>query len=124
MCHRRATKELTTRRTISLLGKEAHRVRSITANNSCEFHDYEKIEAGLKIDFYFATPHHAWERGSNEKTYGLLMQYLSKGTDLAGLTQSQCNRLAAILNNRPRRRLGYRTPNEVYYSRPVVALQC
>ena len=43
--------------------------------------------------------------------------------DLAGLTQPQCNRIADILNNRPRKRLGYRTPNEVYYTRPVVALQ-
>ena len=120
---RRATKELTTRRTLSLLAKEAHRIRTITADNGCEFHDYETIEAGLKIDFYFATPHHAWERGSNENTNGLLRQYLPKGTDLAGLTQPQCNRIAAILNNRPRKRLGYKTPNEVYYSRPVIALQ-
>ena len=120
----RATKELTTRRTISLLGKEAHRVRTITADNGGEFHDYGKIEAGLQASFYFATPHHAWERGSNENTNGLLRQYLPKGTDLAGLTQPQCERIAAILNNRPRKRLGYRTPNEVYYSRRVVALQC
>jgi len=48
---------------------------------------------------------------------------LAKGTDLAGLTQWQCHRLATILNNRPRKRLGYRTPNEVDDSRPVVALQ-
>ncbi len=121
---RRATKELTTRRTISLLSQEAHPVRTITADNGGEFHDYAKIEAGLKIDFYFATPHHAWERGSNENTNGLLRQYLPKGTDLAELTQWQCNRLAAILNNRPRKRLGFKTPNEVYYSRRVVALQC
>lgn len=98
-------------------------MRTITADNGCEFHDYKKIEAGLKIDFYFATPHHAWERGSNENTNGLIRQYLPKGTDLAALTQPQCDRLAAILNNRPRKRLGYRTPNEVYYSRRVVALQ-
>lgn len=84
---RRATKELTTRRTLSLLGKEAHRVRTITADNGCEFHDYVKIEAGLKIDFYFATPHHAWERGSNKNTNGLLRQYLPKGTDLIEITQ-------------------------------------
>jgi IS30 family transposase len=121
---RRATKEQTTRRTIALLGQEAHRVRTITADNGCEFHDYEKIEAALKLDFYFATPHHAWERGSNENTNGLLRQYLPKGSNLAGLTQPQCDRLAAILNNRPRKRLGYKTPNEVYYSRRVVALQC
>jgi transposase, IS30 family len=103
--------------------KEAHRVRTITADNGCEFHDYKKIEAGLKIDFYSATPHHAWERGSHENTNGLLRQYLPKGTDLAGLTQPQCNRQAEILNNRPRKRLRYKTPNEVYYSRPIVALQ-
>lgn len=120
---RRATKELTTQRTLSLLGREAHRVRTITADNGCEFHDYKKIEAGLKTDVYFATPHHAWERGTNENTNGLLRQYLPKGTDLSGLTQAQCHRLASLLNNRPRKRLGYRTPNEVYYSRPVVALQ-
>lgn len=120
---RRATKELTTRRTVSLLGQEAHPVRTITADNGCEFHDYKQIEAALKTDFYFATPHHAWERGSNENTNGLLRQYLPKGTSLAGLTQPQCDRLAEILNNRPRKRLGFKTPNEVYYSRPVVALQ-
>ena len=122
---RRATKELTTRRTLSLLAKEAHRIRTITADNGCEFHDYKQIETGLKIDFYFATPHHhAWERGSNENTNGLLRQYLPKGTDLAGLTQTQCDRIATILNNRPRKRLGYKTPNEFYDSRPGVALQC
>ena len=120
----RATKEQTTRRTIGLLRHEPHPVRTITADNGGEFHDYRKIEAGLQARFYFATPHHAWERGTNENTNGLLRQYLPKGTDLAGLTQSQCTRLASILNNRPRKRLGFKTPNEVYYSRPVVALQC
>ena len=118
---RRATKELTTRRTISLPGREAHRVRTITADNGCEFHDYKKIGASLKIDFYIATPHHAWGRGSKENTNGLRRQCLPKGTNLAGLTQPQCNPLAAILNNRPRKRLAYKILNEVYYSRPVDA---
>jgi IS30 family transposase len=99
---RRAPKELTTRRTISLLGPKAHRGGTITADNGCEFHDDAKIEAGLKIDFQFATPHRGWKRASNENTHGLLRQYLPKGTDSAQLTQWQCHRLAAILNNRPR----------------------
>ena len=98
-------------------------MRPITADNGTEFHEYAALEQATGAEFYFATPHHSWERGTNENTNGLLRQYLPKGTDLAGLTQWQCNRLAAILNNRPRKRLGYRTPNEVYYSRPVVALQ-
>jgi IS30 family transposase len=64
---------------------------------------------------FFATPHHAWERATNENTNGLLRQYLPRGTSFERLKQAQCNRIAEILNNRPRRRLGYRTPNEVYY---------
>lgn len=64
-------------------------------------------------------PHHAWERATNENTNGLLRQYLPKQTCLRLLTQAQCNAIAQRLNNRPRLRLGFRTPNEVYYGRPV-----
>ena len=120
---RRITKEETSKRTIRLLSGEKDRVKTITADNGGEFHGYRSIEQALETSVYFAQPHHAWERGTNENTNGLLRQYLPKGTDLAGLTQPQCNRLAEILNNRPRKRLGYKTPNEVYYSRRVVALQ-
>ena len=64
--------------------------------------------------FYFATPNHAWERGTNENTNGLLRQYLPKRRSMAHLTQHDCNRIAAKLNHRPRKRLGYRTPEECY----------
>ena len=64
--------------------------------------------------FYFATPHHAWERGTNENTNGLIRQYLPKGQSMARLIQHGCNRIAAQLNTRPRKRLGYRTPKECY----------
>lgn len=63
---------------------------------------------------YFATPYHAWERGSNENLNGLLRQYLPKRINMAGLTQAQCDRLAHRLNTRPRKRLGYRTPAECF----------
>jgi IS30 family transposase len=111
----RATVEHTNARTIELLSDEPHRVRTLTSDNGAEFHGYKEIERQLGAIVYFATPHHAWERGTNENTNGLLRQYLPKGTYLGALTQRHCNDIAAKLNHRPRRRLGYRTPHEVYH---------
>lgn len=115
----RATAELTAQRAYELLQVDKDRVLTITADNGSEFHSYKDIEASLDITFYFATPHHAWERGSNENLNGLLRQYLPKGTNLNNLSQQECDRIAELLNDRPRRRLGYRTPNEVYYPKMV-----
>ena len=112
---RRATKELTLQRTVKLLWPERQRVQTITADNGTEFHSYRELESILGTEVYFATPHHAWERGTNENTNGLIRQYLPKGTNLSQLTQQQCDRIAEHLNNRPRLRLGFLTPNEVYY---------
>jgi IS30 family transposase len=89
-------------------------VRTITVDNGTEFHGYAAIEQATRAEFYFATPHHAWERGTNENTNGLLRQYLPKGQSMAHLTQHECNRIAAKLNRWPRKRLGYRTPEECY----------
>jgi IS30 family transposase len=111
-----ATAHNTTRRTVAILASEPHPVRSLTSDNGTEFHGFKAIERQLATRFYFATPHHAWERGTNENTNGLLRQYLPKGTDLTHLTQKQCARIATHLNNRPRRRLGFRTPQEVYHA--------
>ena len=111
----RATKDLTLKRTVALLWPERERVKTITADNGTEFHNYRELEELLGTEVYFATPHHAWERGTNENTNGLIRQYLPKRTNLSGLTQEQCDRIAEHLNNRPRLRLGFKTPNEVYY---------
>jgi IS30 family transposase len=111
----RATKEATLERTVKLLGPERERVKTITADNGTEFHNYRELESILGTQVYFATPHHAWERGTNENTNGLIRQYLPKGTNLGQLTQRQCSRIAEQLNNRPRLRLGFKTPNEAYY---------
>lgn len=109
----RTTAELT-RRTTQLVQAQRRPVRTITADNGTEFHDYRTIEARTGTRFYFATPHHAWERGTNENTNGLLRQYVPKGTSLEHLTQQQAAQLARHLNRRPRKRLGYRTPEECY----------
>lgn len=111
----RATKELTLARTVKLLWAERDRVKTITADNGTEFHNYRDLENILDTQVYFATPHHAWERGTNENTNGLIRQYLPKGTNLNRITQRQCSRIAEQLNNRPRLRLGFKTPNEAYY---------
>ena len=91
-------------------------VRMITVDNGTEFHDYAHLERTTGTRFYFATPHHAWERGTNENTKGLLRQYLPERQSMAHLTQHKCNRIAAKINRRPRKRLGYRTPEECYKS--------
>lgn len=102
------------RRARRLIRAQPHVVRTITADNGTEFHGYAALERTTPTRFYFATPHHAWERGTNENTNGLIRQYLPKRQSMAGLTQHGCNRIAARLNRRPRKRLGYRTPEECY----------
>jgi IS30 family transposase len=84
----RITKEQTGKRTIRLLSSEKDRVKTITADNGGEFHGYLRIERALDTSVYFAQPHHAWERGTNENTNGLIRQYLPKGMPLDDLTQS------------------------------------
>ena len=102
------------RRTTQLIRHQHRVVRTITADNGTEFHGYAAIEHATRARFYFATPHHAWERGTNENTNGLIRQYLPKKQSMAHLTQHDCNRIATKLNTRPRKRLGYRTPEECY----------
>ncbi len=103
-------------RATQLIRNQPHPVRTITADNGTEFHGYAAIERATGTQFYFATPHHAWERGINENTNGLIRQYLPKGTSMARLTQHDCNAIARQLNRRPRKRLGFRTPEECYVS--------
>jgi len=101
-------------RCIELIERHAGRVATITADNGTEFHSYADIEAATGVRFYFATPHHSWERGTCENTNGLIRQYLPKHTSMATVTQQDCDEIAAKLNSRPRKRLGYRTPEERY----------
>jgi len=102
------------RRASNLIRKARHRVRTITVDNGTEFHGYKQLEKATGVKVYFATPHHSWERGTSENTNGLIRQYLPKRKSMKGVTQRDCTRIARALNNRPRKRLGYRTPAEVY----------
>ena len=120
---KRITKEQTERRTIKLRIRKKDRIKTIPSDNGGEFHGYRRIEKALETNIYFALPHHAWERGPNENTNGLIRQYLPKGMPLDDLVQSTCTRIAKTLSNRPRKHLGFKTPNEIYYQLPVVALQ-
>ncbi|WP_128003586.1 IS30 family transposase [Piscinibacter defluvii] len=89
------------------------KVRTITLDNGTEFQGYKEIERVWGVKIYFATPYRSCERGTNENTNGLLRQYLPKGMDLKDLTQPECNYIEQELNDRPRERLGFRTPDEV-----------
>lgn len=109
----RTTAELN-RRVIKMIKREATRVRTITADNGTEFHAYVSIEKVTDAMFYFANPYHSWERGTNENTNGLIRQYLPKRTSMASVTQRDCDAIARKLNARPRKRLGYLTPEECY----------
>lgn len=103
------------RRIRMLVRRAADRFKTITADNGTEFHDYASVEAATGVLFYFATPYHSWERGSNENFNGLLRQYLPKRTSMAHLTQQHCDAITKQLNSRPRKRLGFRTPEECFH---------
>jgi len=89
-------------------------VRTITADNGTEFHSYKAPERSVRTKFYFATPHHSWERGTNENTNGLIRQYLPKGVSMDHITQEDCDRIATKLNRRPRKRYNWHTPEDLY----------
>lgn len=109
------TTKSTNKRTIKLMSTMPNQFKTITADNGTEFHQYKVVEKATGCPYYFANPHHSWERGTNENTNGLIRQYLVKGTSMEGLTQQRCNAIAAKLNARPRKRLGYKTPEECFY---------
>jgi IS30 family transposase len=108
---------------LAALGPLAGRVLTITSDNGGEFAHHARIATGLGARFYFARPHASWERGVNENTNGLLRQYFPKRADFVGVTRAEVESVMERLNDRPRKTLGYRTPNEVFYKRRPVALQ-
>jgi IS30 family transposase len=103
------------KRLTMLIRRAPERFKTLTSDNGTEFHDYASVEQATGVRFYFATPYHSWERGCNENFNGLLRQYLPKRTSQAHVTQADCDRIAKKLNARPRKRLGYRTPEECFH---------
>ena len=95
--------------TIDLLTPLQGRVHTITADNGKEFAYHEKLVEQLETKVYFAHPYSSWERGLNENTNGLLRQYFPKGTDFRRLSQLDVDMAVELINNRPRKTLGYKT---------------
>lgn len=89
-----------------------HIRKTITFDNGLENTEHRRLTA-LRMQTYFCSPYHSWEKGTVENTIGLIREYLPKGMDLTGVTQQELMVIGSALNDRPRKRLGYRTPNEV-----------
>lgn len=91
--------------------------RSITFDNGKEFAEHDQIAEQLGVEVYFALPYRSWQRGTNENTNGLIRQLFPKGTDFTRISHQTVARAETLLNERPRKRLGYQTPAEVFAKR-------
>jgi IS30 family transposase len=96
---------------------------SITLDNGSEFTQYRDIAKGLGCRIYFTDTHSPWQRGTCENTIGLIRQYVPKGSSGKHLSAAQIARIEHKLNHRPRKCLGFRTPYEVLFNKPPVALR-
>jgi transposase, IS30 family len=102
----------------------AGQVRTTTFDNGKEFSWHEVFSKAVGADCYFARPYHSWERGLNEHTNGLIRQFFPKCTNFRTVKPEQVTRVMDLINDRPRKSLGYRTPREVFYGQSgTVALQ-
>jgi IS30 family transposase len=92
----------------------AMKVQTLTFDNGKEFSDHAKIDSALGSISYFADPYSSWQRGSNENLNGLIRQYIPKSRPLSTVSDKELARIESLLNNRPRKRLGFKTPHEVF----------
>lgn len=109
------TAEITTQAVTRRLQRLPQRLRkSLTVDNGHENAGHQAIAKALSTDVFFAHPYHSWERGTNENTNGLIRWYLPKKTDFATIPEERIRDIEHRLNTRPRKRLGWRTPLEVF----------
>lgn len=99
---------------INLLAPFKELVKTITSDNGKEFTEHQKIAEKLNTNFFFAQPYSPWQRGLNEYNNKLIRQYLPKKTDFNLINYKTINMIISKLNNRPRKLLEYKTPNEVF----------
>ncbi|MGB4967829.1 MAG: IS30 family transposase [Candidatus Saccharimonadales bacterium] len=92
----------------------AYVAHTITFDNGTEFTQHEKITEALGVKVYFADPYSSWQRGANENSNRQLRAYLPKRSDIRDLTQEELDEVAWEVNNKPRRKLQWHTPQEVY----------
>ena len=86
----------------------------MTLDNGKEFAEHHRWTDKLGTEVYFADPYASWQRGLNENTNGLLRQFFLKGTDFSLVSHSELAQVERLLNERPRKSLGYKTPDEVF----------
>lgn len=101
-------------KSIELLQEWMPFLNTITTDNGKEFANHKNIANALQIDFYFAKPYHSWQRGANENLNGLIRQYFPKKHDFKLITNEQITQIQNKLNNRPRKRFGFLSPNEIF----------
>ena len=115
LCHVASVKsEEVTTKIIQMLRPIKSKVLTITVDNGKEFSFHKKIAEALNADVYFAHPYHAWERGLNENTNGLIRQYFPKKTSFLTIDRDQTRFAQNRLNRRPRKLLGYNTPLDCF----------
>jgi transposase, IS30 family len=112
----RATARATQKAAVRRLKPIADFVHTITFDNGKEFATHQDITHALKATIFFATPYHAWERGLNENTNGLIRDFFPKGTDFSTIANAEVAKVERLLNARPRKSLGFRSPQEVFHS--------
>jgi IS30 family transposase len=99
---------------IELLAPIKPLLHTITSDNGSEFREHQLLAQELDIDFYFAKPYQSWQRGSNENLNRLIRQYIPKGTDFDTVSNDFIKFVEDKLNDRPRKRFGFRSPNTMF----------
>jgi IS30 family transposase len=109
------TSTVTSNAVINRLSPLPHHIRkTLTTDNGFENTGYKELMEKLDISCFFAHPYHSWERGTNENTNGLIRWYFPKRTDFATISDEAIKAVEDALNNRPRKRLGWKTPLEAF----------
>jgi IS30 family transposase len=120
----RKTAQVVADAVIELLRALPARAHTITADNGKEFGDHERIAKDLRTSVYFAHPYSSWERATNENMNGLIRQYFPKKRSFATISEEEIKFAMERLNNRPRKCLGFKSPNQVFFNHSsVVALR-
>jgi len=111
----KGTAELTKEKTIERFEKiPKDKKHTITYDNGSTFAEHEMTEKETGIEVFFANPYHSWERGCNENFNGLLRQFFPKKSSFVRITQEDIDKVIRLINNRPRKRLNYLTPTEMF----------
>ena len=117
--------EATNRAVIARFASLPQRLRStLTRDRGSENMGYRVLETSLGLRCFFAHPYHSWERGSNENANGLIRRFFPKKTNFQTISDEEIRQVEYLLNSRPRKRLGWKTPYQVFYQRTGVALTC